>query len=164
MGDGVPLTAKERDAVVQGILRGESPFQAPTDSFADAVARFCAAVTWTQPWLIALIAFHVVILVWLLAVRKSASGLALTFATLLALGLAAKPLNTLAAEHWRDFADQPYFDDGGFFAMVVYAFPLVVNAVVALCLILKLTGGLLIQVKRAEIVAKRRESAKEKSS
>ena len=44
----------------------------------------------------------------------------------------SETLNSLGAEHWRSFATQAYFDESGFFLVVIYATPLLFNAFLAL--------------------------------
>lgn len=52
---------------------------------------------------------------------------------LLAVLLAAlsEPLNGIGSRHWQLFADDNYFDSHGVFTSLVWAAPLLVNAMVA---------------------------------
>ena len=63
----------------------------------------------------------------------------------------AEPLNTLAAQRWRSFATQNYFDKRGVFASVLFCGPLLLIAFVILVMLLLSVADMLVSVKRAEL-------------
>jgi hypothetical protein len=70
----------------------------------------------------------------------------------------AERINGLAAEHWRAFARQNYFDHRGVFVAVLYCTPLLCAAFFILINALRTTAELLVQVKRKELQVKRKAS------
>jgi hypothetical protein len=63
----------------------------------------------------------------------------------------AERLNSLAAERWRDFATQNYFDDHGVFVAVLYCAPLLFAAFFILINALRGAASMLVTVKRQEL-------------
>lgn len=70
----------------------------------------------------------------------------------------AERINGLAAEHWRAFASQNYFDNRGVFVAVLYCTPLLCAAFFILINALRTTAALLVQVKRKELQVKNKAS------
>jgi hypothetical protein len=93
----------------------------------------------------------------LLTRRQNELQMAL-LATVLAGVYFAERLNGLAAEHWRVFARQNYFDHRGVFIVVLYCTPLLCAAFFILINALRTTAGLLVQVKRKELQVKHKTS------
>ena len=69
----------------------------------------------------------------------------------------AEPLNTLAAANWSKITKQDYFDKRGVFAGVLLCGPLLLYGVVLLCVTLADVSGMLVRVKRQELVDKKRK-------
>ena len=111
-------------------------------------------VDWTEPWLLALLAFHLVCLGLALRLRTNPSRAAL-FLLLAALAYSAERLNEQAALHWTSFAGQQYFDHGGFFIAMVLCLPILLNLLVITATVMWTAGRMLVAVKRAELRAKK---------
>ncbi|KAI9247451.1 transmembrane protein 18-domain-containing protein [Phascolomyces articulosus] len=127
------------------------------DLFMERTYEFIDAIDWTQTWLQALIGFHTVCFITTLLLRNHSTGLSIYFFLLLGMAALAKPLNDLGRTHWDNFASANYFDESGLFAVSIYALPLVFNSFVTLIFILKMTAGLLVNMKRAQIKQQRKK-------
>jgi len=60
-------------------------------------------------------------------------------------------LNRIGAKHWKQFATQNYFDSRGVFCSIMLATPLLIDSFIMLCLLIRESAQLLVQVKRQEI-------------
>ncbi|KAG2187851.1 hypothetical protein INT44_000601 [Umbelopsis vinacea] len=134
-------------------------------SFEQAVYQaenFIRAIDWSQPWLIALVAFHVTSFLALILSRNKhdlLSGLLFFFIFLACL---SQPLNAFLSSNWEQFASANYFDDSGLFLATVYSLPLIINCILALVLVLRATCTMLVSVKRKQLErqVKAKKSAK----
>lgn len=127
------------------------------DGFSAEVARFVGAVDWSQRWLMALGAYYLLALLLLLLFRRRMGVQVAVLAGCLLQVLLAQPLNALAHKYWRLFATEDYFGSNGFFVSIVFGFPLLLLAVLALVNLLLGTASLAVTVKRMEFAAKRKE-------
>ncbi|KAL7314214.1 hypothetical protein PS15m_005816 [Mucor circinelloides] len=127
-------------------------------SYAERTVDFFNAVDWTQPWLMSVLAFHVVCFVVTIGLRNKHDALSIYFFVLLGLAALTQPLNHLGIKHWKSFANEPYFDASGIFIVSVYSFPLIFNGFVTLIFILKATISVLINTKRAQLKQKIKNS------
>lgn len=115
---------------------------------------FRHAITWSEPFIVSLLAFHV--FMFLLCLWASSRQRTLTprlIVLLLVGGLVrgGEYLNLLGAQHWKEFATQNYFDTRGVFCSIMFAAPLLVDSFIMLCLFLRESAQLLVQVKRQQI-------------
>lgn len=127
-----------------------------------AARAFAAAVDWTEPWLRWLLLFHASL--WCLALataRRGDTQHAAVFFFALALVRASRPLNTLAAVHWREFAGQDYFDSHGVFASVMWAGPLLLLLSLMVLAAVVRAARLLVKVKRLQLRSSARKAAAE---
>jgi hypothetical protein len=65
-------------------------------------------------------------------------------------------LNSLGARHWRSFAGQNYFDPRGVFISALLSAPMLTIMFAVLINYLLASAGLLVQMKRKELVVKAR--------
>jgi TRAP-type uncharacterized transport system fused permease subunit len=119
---------------------------------------FRQAITWSEPFILALAAFQLVMfLLCLFASRKNA-GLPLRIVLMVTIAVLVKSaeyLNQTAGEHWESFATQNYFDERGVFVAITFCSPLLLDSFLMLVMFLREAGQLLVQVKTAEIKKKR---------
>jgi TRAP-type uncharacterized transport system fused permease subunit len=124
---------------------------------------FRQAITWSEPFILALAAFQLVMFVLCLWASRRDAGLTsriVLMVTIAVLVKSAEYLNQTAGEHWESFATQNYFDDRGVFVAIMFCSPLLLDSFIMLVMFLREAGQLLIHVKRAEI-KKKRQPAKE---
>lgn len=91
---------------------------------------FQAAINWREPFILSILAFHILTLFVCYYVRKY-GGMASRLILLVALSLmvrSAEWANKKCAAHWHLFATQNYFDPRGIFAGIFLSFPLLLLA------------------------------------
>lgn len=112
---------------------------------------FFHAIDWTEPWLMGLIGFYVMLLIIVIFSRKHINFQMCLF--LLALGgvYFAERLNRILGENWKSFASQNYFDPQGFFLSALWSGPLLVIAIIILINTLFSLCYLIVRWKRAEL-------------
>ena len=104
-----------------------------------------------EPWLIFVIAFHVISLVIATLYRKNSSYIFLHLVTLLCLCYASELLNGFLAKHYKTFTKYQYFDSNGVFLICIWSAPLIVEAFLCLVYLLVDASNLLVAVKRHEL-------------
>lgn len=121
---------------------------------------FIYAVNWNETWILALLAFYVVLFVAAVLTRKHWQAQFFFLCLSCGLVLSAESLNDWAGHNWRRFATQNYFDSTGLFASIMFATPLLMTALFVLLYGLYETGSLLIQVKRKEFAKAKKDKLK----
>lgn len=121
-------------------------------------SSFIRAIDWDEPFIIGLGLFHCLTFVFLIATRRSPTFLISNFLFLTVAVLSASSINSYLARHPP--TKQNYFDANGVWITAVYAFPLLINMIISLTLLLVYVSSRLIHVKRLQLAAKR--SKKEK--
>ena len=89
------------------------------------VSDFVNAIDWSERWIQAIIATHIVLLGASIIWRRSMAVQLSIFAVGCSIVFCAQPLNSLGADYWEEFARQPYFDSRGAFFSGVISLPLV---------------------------------------
>lgn len=134
--------------------------QTPTDHF----HAFCAAVNWTEPFILSLMAFHVVVFALCMWASRPSRSLVPRVGIMICIGIlvrSAERLNTYAAQNWEEFSTQNYFDSKGVFMGIFLCGPLLVDSFLMLVVYLREAAQLLVQVKTMEL--KRKQEAKKKN-
>lgn len=93
----------------------------------DGLWKYLQTVDWTEPWFLVLGTFHITCAILTVVTRKTGVLQSIYFACLLVLVLCAEYINEWAANNWRLFAQQQYFDSNGLFISIVFSVPLLVN-------------------------------------
>lgn len=93
---------------------------------------FSAAVDWTENWIRALLACHVILFSVVIFTRKSADAQTFLFLLVCALIFISEYLNSYCSSNWQQFSKQDYFDKNGVFAATVYSGPLLIIALLQL--------------------------------
>ncbi|XP_039071357.1 transmembrane protein 18-like isoform X1 [Hibiscus syriacus] len=98
----------------------------------DNFIGFFHAIDWKEPWLMSLLAFHVVLLITTIFSRKNTNfQMCLFLLTLLGVYF-AESLNRLLGDNWKKFATQNYFEPSGLFLSVLWSGPLLTIAIIIL--------------------------------
>eukprot|EP00053_Salpingoeca_punica_P011884 m.105972 g.105972 ORF g.105972 m.105972 type:complete len:187 (+) comp15805_c1_seq3:56-616(+) len=135
---------------------GQPPHQ--DEDFWQLALTFVREVNWTEPWLLALISFHLTVLCLILLFRGSEQLQAVVFVTIGIIALSAEKINEWAATNWRSFAGQQYFDSAGVFISVVLSVPIILNGLLIVMLWLKGAATMLVKVKRAQLRQRSKEA------
>jgi hypothetical protein len=129
------------------------------------IIAFRHAIDWTEPLLLSLLAFQVVMFLLALWVSRRGRRLELRLLLMLVIGgivRGAQHLNSYGAQHWQSIATQNYFDQGGVFMSILLCTPLLIDCFMMLLCFLKEAASLLVQVKTAEIKTKRKQEQADK--
>jgi len=124
------------------------------------VWSFIASIDWTEPWLVALVITHALLMALALVARRRTWLQCALFAVALGASAASERLNALGARHWRSFSRQQYFDSGGLFMVLVVCAPLMAVALIVLVSWVIESGQLLIKVKRTELLRAAKKNKK----
>jgi hypothetical protein len=139
-------------------------FPDPYDQF-QSVLLFMNTIEWSEPWIIGLVSFHVVVTTLNVLTRKSATVQALLFFLMLILVFVSENLNAVAAEHWKLFSKHQYFDSDGMFISIVFSLPLLFNSMLVVVNWLLISSELMTNLRKFQLQQKRpREHRKSSSS
>eukprot|EP01134_Creolimax_fragrantissima_P002401 CFRG2401T1 len=128
--------------------------------FWEELKTFFATVDWTESWLVVLIGFHVLTFITVLSTRNYMDFQFVLFLLLMALCCGSSYVNDYAALNWKSFAGEQYFDSHGFFIVMIFAAPILINCCVLVAIWLVTVSKMLVVAKRAEI----RKNVKNKRS
>ncbi|KAG8178129.1 hypothetical protein JTE90_025243 [Oedothorax gibbosus] len=115
------------------------------------IITFLKGIDWTEPWLIGLLVFHILIMTLTVVTRHHGNFQGVFFFSLLLLVLCAKKLNELAASNWEYFAGQQYFDSNGMFISLVFSSPILLNCLIMVGHWLYWSGAMTIKIKQAQL-------------
>ena len=149
------------NSIADGVLNDILQKQMKPQSTWENIQAFKSAITWGEPFILSLIAMHILILFGMMYSVKR-GGITSQFGILIsifAIVRMAERLNNLGAEHWETIATQDYFDSQGVFVSLMVCLPLMIIAVVMLLSLLRESAGLLVTVKRNELKAKAKARA-----
>lgn len=97
---------------------------------------FHLQIDWSEGWLVCLVVFHVALTALTLLTRNHHTTQAILFCFLLLSVRCSQTINQYAAENWKRFSRQQYFDSQGMFISVVFSMPVLFNCmmmVVSVC-------------------------------
>lgn len=115
---------------------------------------FRSAITWSEPFIQALVTFQIVMFLLSLYVSRRQRGLVPRLFTMAIIAITircSEYINGLAAENWSRFATQNYFDKNGVFMSVMVCCPLLLDSFIMLICFLREASQLLIQVKTIQL-------------
>lgn len=147
------------ESVIGNILDG----QKTPDGLIEHFHAFRYAITWSEPFIMGIVAFQVFMFLFTVWVSRKNQRLApRVILMLIILGIvrAAQILNDLGAKQWRVFATQNYFDRRGIFVSIMLCAPLLLDSLIMMILYLREASQLLVEVKAAQIKRKQKSSSK----
>lgn len=126
------------------------------------IEAFRSAINWTEPFIIGVVAFQIVMFVLALMISRQNVGMGprLTVMVFIALVVrTAERWNALCAQHWERIATQNYFDKNGVFVAVVVCCPLLLDCLIMLLMFVREAAGLLVKVKTNEMKRKQKKQS-----
>ncbi|KAL7526104.1 hypothetical protein ACHAWF_001647 [Thalassiosira exigua] len=128
------------------------------------IQAFTAAITWSEPFIKLLLAFHVLVIVAVIALSRrggmySRMCLMVFFGVIIRL---AEWLNGMGARRWREFATQNYFDRNGIFMGIMVCAPLLMVCMFMLVSMIREASNLLVEVKQMKVKSHQRQKQGEK--
>lgn len=115
---------------------------------------FRSAITWSEPFIVALVAVQVGMLALSVYVSRRDHGLSPRLAMMAIIAVTVKSseyLNRLAAQNWDAFCTQNYFDARGVFMSVMVCAPLLLDSLLMLLFFLREASQLLVRVKTMQL-------------
>lgn len=146
------------ESVIGNILDG----QKTPDSLTEHFHAFRYAIAWSEPFVLGLVVFQIVMFLFTIWVsRKNQSLAPRVILMLVILGFVrmAERLNEMGAKKWRLFATQNYFDRRGIFVSIMLCAPLLLDSLLMMILFLREASQLLVEVKTAQIMRKQKKSS-----
>jgi len=146
-----PLQGMAEDVLSDIMSKQNGP-----ESFWEHLQAFHAAINWSEPFILCLIAFHVLVFsmtIYMLRRQPTTTNLQLLFLAIITITCRmAGRLNTYGQQHWEEWGiTQNYFDSQGFFIATCLCLPLIFICLIVLINMLREAGSLLIQVNRMKI-------------
>jgi len=165
VGDGgdVMNAASPLNGIADNVLGDIMRKQTRPNTTWENVLAFKSAITWKEPFILFLLAFHLCIILFTVYTTRR-GGLGSRFALLAVIAIivrSAETFNGWGAQHWESFATQDYFDDRGVFVGLMLSGPLLLASFCMLIAFLKEASGLLVEVKTMELKQKKMARAKD---
>jgi hypothetical protein len=120
---------------------------------------FRSAITWSETFILSLIAFQITMFFLCLWVARKDRGLTprITFMVFVGgLVRSAEWLNSWGNRNWESFSTQDYFDKRGIFVGIMVCAPLLVDCFIMLFMFLREASQLLVSVKREQFSRQRK--------
>jgi len=109
---------------------------------------FLYEIDWTEGWIIGLVIWHVMMFLVSYRARHKINIQCALFLALSTLVYFSEQINELAANNWRLFSKQQYFDKQGMFISVLFSMPILLNCLMIVVNWLMHTNGALSQLIR----------------
>lgn len=129
------------------------------------IQAFRSAINWTEPFILGVVAFQVIMFVLALVVSRQNVGLGARLSVMIFIAVivrTAERWNALCAQHWEQIATQNYFDKNGVFVAVVVCCPLLMDCLIMLLMFIREAAGLLVKVKSNEMRRKQKKQSTSK--
>ncbi|KAL7448085.1 hypothetical protein ACHAWC_000342 [Mediolabrus comicus] len=157
---GSPLMGMA-DSVMSDIMSHQIGPQTPMEQ----IQAFKAAITWSEPFIQCLLAFHVAIIVTAIILTKR-GGTYTRMGFMILLGIIvrlAERMNVMGNSRWEEFATQNYFDKSGIFMGIMLCAPLLCVCFAMLFAMLREANNLLVDVKAMKIKAQQEQQKRKKT-
>ncbi|KAI8427578.1 hypothetical protein MSG28_002076 [Choristoneura fumiferana] len=112
---------------------------------------YIRSIEWRDPWLIALLSFHVIVTFTCFSTRNCGNFQVMLFITLLLLVYFSESINEVAAKNWALFSRQQYFDSKGLFISVVFSIPILLNCMIMVGSWLYQSTQIMTNIKKAQL-------------
>ena len=132
------------------------------------IQAFTAAITWKEPFIQLLLAFHVFIIITAMTLSRR-GGVYTRMGFMIFLGVIirlAEYLNIMGNSRWNEFATQNYFDRSGIFMGIMLCAPLLLVCLFMLISMIREASNLLgdvTQMKKKALVRQKEKKNEDKS-
>lgn len=135
------------------------------ENMSEHLQAFKSAITWSEPFIIGLLCFHVMVIILAISLNRSSNYEArMVFSVFIFIIIrSAERLNEYGRNHWEDFATQDYFDKGGFFVTVMFSVPLLMTCFFLMQSYVREACRLMIEVKTLKLKADKQKQKQKKS-
>ncbi|XP_011189926.1 transmembrane protein 18 [Zeugodacus cucurbitae] len=123
---------------------------------------YLASIDWNDPWLIGLIALHILTTVTTLMTRNSTNFQIFLFLILLSAAYCSESINEFAAARWKSFSKQQYFDSNGLFISTVFSIPILLNCMLIIGAWMYNSLQIMVTLKRAQLLQQAKRDQQEK--
>ncbi|XP_037949495.1 transmembrane protein 18-like [Teleopsis dalmanni] len=126
---------------------------------------FLMSIDWKDPWLIGLILLHILTTTVAIRTRNNVNFQIFLFLVLLSAAYFSETINEYAAQNWRLFSKQQYFDSNGLFISTVFSIPILLNCMLLIGAWLYNSTQMMSNLKTAQLKQKlRREGLRRTNS
>uniref|UniRef100_A0A1L8D9U5 Putative conserved plasma membrane protein n=1 Tax=Nyssomyia neivai TaxID=330878 RepID=A0A1L8D9U5_9DIPT len=122
------------------------------------ILGFLKSIDWYDPFLMALISFHIIITLATLFTRNHGNFQVVLFFLLIVLVFSSQSINEFAAHNWSTFSRQQYFDSNGLFISLVFSVPILLNLMIMVGSWLYQSTQLMAKLKTAQLKQQLRQS------
>jgi len=117
----------------------------------DGVLPYLQSIDWSEHWLQGVIGFHGLTASITVLSRKCFNVQIALFFIYLGIIYCAEYINNFAAEHYKVYSAQQYFDSGGLFISIILSTPLLLNCLFIIVVWMWSSFDLMVNLKRAQI-------------
>lgn len=134
-------------------------------NFFEHIAAFTSAINWTEPFILAILMFHVIIIASTIWARynKNMVGQMTIIGLITILVYFSETLNFWGSSNWEEFATQNYFDPHGFFMVTMVGTPLLLVFIGIMFSFTREARSLLTELQTLKLKEKVKQSRKKKS-
>lgn len=139
--------------------------QAKPETAMEKLDAFRSAITWSEPFIIGLLAFQVTMFLLCIYVSRPDTGLPARLGIMFLIAVlvrTAEYSNVVAGQNWKEFATQNYFDRQGAFFAIMISGPLLFDCLIMLTLFVREASQLLVKVKTNELKKKSKKAEAKK--
>ena len=162
--DDDPFQHSPLEGIAENVLGDIVQGQKRPESLVENFHAFRHAITWSEPFILGLVVFQIVMFVLSMWVARKNKPLSARMVVMVFIGgtvRLAERLNKWGARHWKSFSTQNYFDRRGVFMSVMLAAPLLLDCLIMLILFVREAGQLLVTVKTAQLQQKMKQQKEE---
>ena len=150
------------NGMADGVLKDAFSKHVGPQNAMEHLHAFRSAITWSEPFIIGLFCFHLVIILISIKMNRSTNfSLRMMFLLFVAGTIkSAEILNEYGRDNWEKFATQDYFDKGGVFVTFMFCVPLLLVCFFMMIGYLREAMKLVVEVKKMELRSKRQAKKK----
>lgn len=149
--------------MAEGVLKDVFSKNVGPQNLTEHFQAFKAAINWSEPFILGLFCFHVVIIICAVMLNRSKSFNARMVFLIFVAGVvrSAERLNDYGRENWEQFATQDYFDKNGLFVTIMLSVPLLTTCFIMMICYVREASRLVVEVKTMKLKKEMQEAKKD---